>query len=79
MIGFILLQSATDIVGHGLAAADIGRWFDRVSDAIIADQRALWVFVLVVILLRGGGPISLDRMINGHARSPTAIGARTRT
>jgi putative oxidoreductase len=79
MIGFVLLQRATDVVGHGLAAADIGRWFDRVPDAIIADQRTLWIFVLVVILLRGGGPISLDHVLSARAKAPVAIGADTRT
>lgn len=79
MIGFILVQSATDIVGHGLAAADIGRWFDRVPDAIIADQRALWIFVLVVVLLRGAGPLSLDRVLAWRAETAAAIGAETRT
>lgn len=75
MIGFVVLQSATDIVGHGLAAADIGRWFDGVPDATIADQRALWVFVLVVIVMRGAGPLSVDRLIALRAQRSAAVGA----
>jgi len=63
MIGFILVQSLTDIYGHLADATTIGSWFDRASDALILDQRALWVMVLLVIVLKGAGPISLDRMV----------------
>ncbi len=78
MIGFVLVQSATDIVGHGLAAQDVGRWFDRVPDAVIADQRALWIFPLLVLVLRGAGPLSLDRMIKRWAAIPAETGANQR-
>lgn len=60
MIGFIVVQSLTDIVGHGADAATIGRWFDRVPDALILDQRALWMGLLAVTLIHGGGRISID-------------------
>ena len=60
MIGFILVQSMTDIVGHGADAATIGEWFDRVPDAVILDQRALWIGLLAVPLLHGAGRISVD-------------------
>jgi putative oxidoreductase len=63
MIVFVVVQSWTDIVGHGLDAATIGAWFDRDSAALIADQRALWLFLLLVLLLRGAGPLSLDRIL----------------
>jgi putative oxidoreductase len=63
MILFVLVQSATDVVGHGVAGDDLGAWFDRASDALILDQRALWVFVLLVLVLRGAGPLSADRML----------------
>lgn len=66
MIGFVLLQSATDIWGHGADAATIGTWFDRASDAYIVDQRAFWVFALLVLILRGAGPLSLDRLFSGR-------------
>jgi putative oxidoreductase len=38
MIGFIIVQSLTDIFGHGADAATIGGWFDRASDALILDH-----------------------------------------
>jgi putative oxidoreductase len=60
MIGFILVQSLTDILGHGI---DPGAWFDRASDALILDQRALWVFLLAVLVVKGGGPLSADRLL----------------
>jgi putative oxidoreductase len=63
MIGFIVLQSLTDIVGHGADAATVGSWFDRFSDAYIMDQRTFWVFALLVLVVKGAGPLSLDRLI----------------
>ncbi len=62
MIGFVVMQSLTDIYGHGQASA-LGAWFDRFSDALILDQRAFWIFLLVVLVIKGAGPLSLDRLI----------------
>jgi putative oxidoreductase len=69
MIGFVVVQSATDIVGHGLAAADIGAWFDRIPDSLLADQRALWLFPLLVLVFRGGGPLSVDGLLAARWRA----------
>ena len=65
MIGFVMLQSATDTFGHGLRTAPggVGAWLDRVPDSLIMDQRLLWIFVMFVLLIRGAGPLSLDRLI----------------
>jgi putative oxidoreductase len=63
MIGFIVVQSLTDIRGHGADAATIGAWFDRDSAALILDQRALWVLLLFVPLLLGPGWLSADRAL----------------
>jgi len=63
MIVFVVVQSVTDIVGHNADAATIGAWFDRASGSLIADQRALWLFLLMVLVIRGGGPLSLDRFV----------------
>jgi putative oxidoreductase len=60
MIGFVVVQSLTDIWGHGAAA---GAWFDRASDALILDQRAFWVFLLLLLVLKGPGPLSADRVL----------------
>jgi len=60
MIGFTLVQSYVDIAFHGVDAKTIGAWFDRFSDAAILDQRALWVFLLVYLVVKGAGAVSLD-------------------
>ncbi len=64
MIGFIVVQSVVDITGHGLGAADIGAWFDRLPSALILDQRAFWVFILIVLVVRGAGPLAVDRVLS---------------
>lgn len=63
MIVFVLVQSMVDITGHGADATAIGAWFDRFPDALILDQRALWITVLCIPLMLGGGPISADRLL----------------
>ncbi|MDF3414279.1 DoxX family protein [Sulfitobacter sp. M57] len=62
MIGFVVIQSLTDIYGHSATDA-LGAWFDRFPDAIILDQRSLWVFLLVVLVIKGAGPLSFDRAL----------------
>lgn len=72
MIGFVVMQSLTDIYGHGADASTIGSWFDRISDAHIMDQRAFWVFVLLLLVIKGAGPLSLDRVLAGRAQQTAA-------
>jgi putative oxidoreductase len=60
MIGFIVVQSLTDIFGHGVTS---GAWFDRASDAVIMDQRAFWLFLFAALVLKGPGPLSADRVL----------------
>ena len=60
MAGFVLVQSLTDIFGHG---ADSGAWFDRASDALILDQRGLWMLLFAVLIVEGAGPLSVDRAL----------------
>ncbi|SEQ61041.1 DoxX family protein [Thalassovita taeanensis] len=65
MIGFVTVQSLTDLFGHGGIAhvQTLGRWFDRVPDGLILDQRALWMILLIILVLKGAGPLSLDRLL----------------
>jgi putative oxidoreductase len=65
MIGFVTLQSLTDLYGHGGIAhpQTLGAWFDRIPDALILDQRAFWVFLLLVLVIKGAGSVSLDRLL----------------
>lgn len=64
MIGFVVVQTLTDLYGHGaLAQAEtLGAWFDRVPDSLIMDQRMFWLVLLAVPALLGAGPLSLDRL-----------------
>lgn len=62
MVGFIVVQSLTDIYGHNATDA-LGSWFDRFPDAVIMDQRGLWVFLLLVLVIKGAGPLSFDRAL----------------
>lgn len=64
MIGFVMLQSLTDIYGHGATdPKTLGAWFDRLSDGVILDQRLLWVFLLTVLVVKGAGALSLDALL----------------
>ncbi len=69
MIGFILVQTWVDIVGHGIGAETIGTWFDNSPSGDIVDQRAFWLFLLIVLVLRGGGPLSLDALFGRRYKS----------
>ncbi len=65
MIVFIVVMSLTDLFGHGTATDPkvLGAWFDKAPDGIILDQRALWIFLLLVLVLKGAGPFSMDHAI----------------
>lgn len=71
MIGFVTVQSLTDIYGHGLAG-ETGAWFDRFADGLLLDQRALWIFLLIVLVVKGAGPLSFDRALQPRAQSYTS-------
>jgi len=69
MIIFIAVQSLTDLYGHGGWADPVvlGAWFDRFPGGIIADQRALWVLLLMVLVMKGAGPLSFDRALRARS------------
>ena len=58
MIGFVWVQTLTDKYGHG---QDLGDLFDNAITLV--DQRVMWTFLLLVIVIHGAGPISLDRLL----------------
>ncbi|CUJ89993.1 hypothetical protein RUE5091_00962 [Ruegeria denitrificans] len=58
MIGFIWVQTIVDVSGHGAA---LGNWFTAAPN--ILDQRTLWTFLLLVIVINGAGPLSVDRIL----------------
>jgi len=65
MIVFIAVMTYVDIALHNIDAATIGQFFDRIQDAAIADQRLLWIFPLVYLVLKGPGLISVDGLVGG--------------
>lgn len=68
MIGFIVVQSLTDLYGHnGFANGVLGAWFDRLPDGIILDQRAFWVLCLLILVFKGAGVLSVDRVLFKNA------------
>ncbi len=62
MIAFVAVLTLVDIYGHHVEAATIGAWFDGRAGSVIADQRLFWLLLLTTLVLKGGGPISLDRL-----------------
>ncbi len=71
MIGFVAVQTLTDLFGHGAIAhpETLGAWFDRFPDGIILDQRLFWVIILLIPVLKGAGPLSLDRLLRPAGNS----------
>jgi len=63
MIIFIAVQSYVDIAFHGADEATIGVLFDRLPNAVIMDQRLLWIFPLIYLIVKGPGLISLDTLL----------------
>lgn len=66
MIGFVTVQSLVDTTHAGFDPADLGMWFDGNPSALILDQRAFWVLMLLVLVLKGAGPLSADRLIGAR-------------
>lgn len=79
MIGFILVQSYVDIVFHHVDAATVGALFDRLPTAVILDQRALWVFLLAYLVVKGAGVVSVDGAIGRMLSEPAAARSRGTT
>lgn len=66
MIGFVTVQSLTDLYGHGGIehVETLGKWFDGLPTGAILDQRAFWMLLFVTLVLKGAGPLSLDRLLS---------------
>lgn len=75
MIGFIAVQTLTDLIGHGVWSepGTVGAWFDKIPNSVIMDQRALWVFLLLVLVVRGAGPLSLDHVLTRRVSQPDDV------
>lgn len=69
MIGFVVVQSLTDIFGHlGTDLKTLGAWFDRFPDGVILDQRLFWIFLLGLLVIKGAGPLSVDGILQRRYR-----------
>jgi len=66
MIGFISVQTFVDIYFHGADEKTIGALFDRFPESVISDQRTLWIFVMLVLVIKGAGYLSLDHLFGGR-------------
>lgn len=64
MIAFVFVQSYVDIFFLKAGPQAIGAYFDHLSDSTILDQRALWVFLLAFLVIRGPGRVSLDYLLH---------------
>ena len=67
MIGFVIVQSYVDVSGHGVGGKDLGAWFDGPSGSLIMDQRLMWVLLFMILVVKGAGPLSLDRLLGRTA------------
>lgn len=74
MIGFVVVQSLTDLYGHGGIAhpETLGAWFDKIPDSVIMDQRAFWMLIFITLVIKGAGAVSLDRMLSRQILGETA-------
>lgn len=64
MLIFTFVQSYVDINVHKVDAGTIGKLFDRDSASLVMDQRALWVFLFLVLIFKGAGKLSLDSIVS---------------
>ncbi len=67
MIGFIIVMRIVDITGHGVDEKAIGAWFDNVPDSKILDSSLIWIVMLLILVVRGAGPLSLDALLGRRA------------
>ena len=73
MIGFVVVQSLTDVYGHGATdLATLGAWFDNQASGVIMDQRLFWVFTLSLLVIKGAGALSLDALLRGRTQAAMA-------
>lgn len=69
MVVFVAVQSWVDVYVHKVDTETIGALFDRESSSLVMDQRALWLFLLIVLIVKGAGYLSLDHLFVAKKRS----------
>jgi len=72
MIGFIFVMSYVDLTAHRPTnetalktweSAVEGGWFDKVASSQVYDDRTFWVFLLIFLIVKGPGLISVDGIV----------------
>lgn len=66
-IGFIWVQTIVDVTGHGVK---FGSLFNNSIDLV--DQRVMWTFLLLVLVFKGAGALSLDAVLRRVMPTATA-------
>ena len=59
MIGFTIVQTTVDVTGHG---ATLGSWLNNAPELL--DERTLWVFLFLLLVFKGAGPLSIDKVLS---------------
>ncbi len=59
MIGFVVIMTYVDLTAHNLKPEVIGTLFDGQVGGLF-DQRLLWILLLLIPVIKGPGPLSLD-------------------
>ena len=57
-IGFIWVQTIVDVTGHGVK---LGSLFNNAIELV--DQRVMWSFLLLVLVFKGAGALSVDSLV----------------
>lgn len=66
MLVFVVVQTFVDVAFHG---SGLGAWFNTAPGDLV-DERALWVFLFLVLSIRGAGRLSVDALLFGRAKAP---------
>ncbi len=75
MIVFVVVQSVVDITAHAVGPETVGAFFDKASNSTILDQRAMWVFLLLYLVVYGAGKLSIDYLVS--RKRPIRVSTRT--
>lgn len=67
MIGFIWVQTIVDITGHGVK---LGSLFD--NTLTLVDQRVMWTFLMLIIVFKGAGALSIDALFRKRSSEAMA-------
>lgn len=68
MVIFIAFMTFVDLYGHGGISdpSIVGAWFDTDTTGIVLDLRIYWLFLLLYLIFRGAGPLSIDRLFRAR-------------